>query len=176
MTCTVCSADHPGMRHLTRAALAATKTATLPAADRAMLDSAKFRRSIEQPFRVDRTHDVPYVAGYSKDGSTVYVDRHLPVTEHGHNIEPYLLLHERVEKCLIDDFGLKYQRAHGIAEKVEKEAVMHSELLLSEYNAHYTRWIKGLVKEKLKNPPRDLDLTPYQDEHSALAKKLLAFE
>ena len=27
---------------------------------------------------LDRKHDIPYVAGYSKDGKTIYIDRHLP--------------------------------------------------------------------------------------------------
>jgi hypothetical protein len=26
----------------------------------------------------DREHDIPYLAGYSLDGKTIYIDRHLP--------------------------------------------------------------------------------------------------
>ncbi|HEV2681285.1 MAG TPA: hypothetical protein VGV14_12345, partial [Rhodanobacter sp.] len=27
---------------------------------------------------LDREHDIPYLAGYSQDGKTIYIDRHLP--------------------------------------------------------------------------------------------------
>jgi hypothetical protein len=27
---------------------------------------------------LDREHDIPYLAGYSRDGHTIYIDRHLP--------------------------------------------------------------------------------------------------
>ena len=28
--------------------------------------------------KLDRRHDVPYLAGYSEDGKTIYIDRHMP--------------------------------------------------------------------------------------------------
>ena len=28
--------------------------------------------------KLDRAHDVPYLAGYSLDGKTIYIDRHMP--------------------------------------------------------------------------------------------------
>ena len=28
--------------------------------------------------KVDREHDIPYLAGYSRDGKTIYIDRHMP--------------------------------------------------------------------------------------------------
>ena len=28
--------------------------------------------------KLDRSHDIPYLAGYSLDGKTIYIDRHLP--------------------------------------------------------------------------------------------------
>lgn len=27
---------------------------------------------------IDRNHDIPYLAGYSEDGKTIYIDRHMP--------------------------------------------------------------------------------------------------
>jgi predicted metal-dependent RNase len=27
---------------------------------------------------LDRKHDIPYLAGYSLDGDTIYIDRHMP--------------------------------------------------------------------------------------------------
>ena len=29
---------------------------------------------------LDRKHDVPYLAGYSLDGKTIYIDRHMPAS------------------------------------------------------------------------------------------------
>ena len=28
--------------------------------------------------KIDRRYDIPYVAGYSRDGQTVFIDRHMP--------------------------------------------------------------------------------------------------
>src|SRR6266481_1245401 len=59
---------------------------------------------------LDRKHDIPYLAGYSRDGKTIYIDRHMPPSFRfrGRTIETdrFLLLHEEVEKTLIDDLGL----------------------------------------------------------------------
>ncbi len=50
--------------------------------------------------KLDRSHDVPYLAGYSRDGKTIYIDRHLPRSfrYRGRDIEVdrYLILHEEV--------------------------------------------------------------------------------
>src|SRR5258708_872858 len=73
---------------------------------------------------IDRSHDIPYLAGYSIDGRRIYIDRHLPPTfEHRgkkFGVDRYLLLHEEVEKTLIDALGLHYQHAHQIATRAEE--------------------------------------------------------
>ena len=45
----------------------------------AELLNAKFYKAMRAKPRVDIGHDIPYAGGYSKDGKTVYFDRHLPV-------------------------------------------------------------------------------------------------
>jgi len=49
---------------------------------------------------IDRKHDIPYLAGYSLDGKTIYIDRHMPktMTYAGREIDTdrYLILHEEV--------------------------------------------------------------------------------
>ena len=30
--------------------------------------------------KFDRKHDIPYLAGYSLDGKTIYIDRHMPAS------------------------------------------------------------------------------------------------
>src|SRR6516165_7240998 len=50
----------------------------------------------------DRDHDIPYLAGYSRDGKTIYIDRHMPPSfrYRGRDIDTdrFLILHEEVEK------------------------------------------------------------------------------
>ena len=33
---------------------------------------------VRQMKKLDRRHDIPYLAGYSKNGKTIYIDRHMP--------------------------------------------------------------------------------------------------
>ena len=51
---------------------------------------------------LDRDHDIPYLAGYSRDGKTIYIDRHMPPSfrYRGRDIDTdrFLILHEEVEK------------------------------------------------------------------------------
>ena len=65
--------------------------------------------------KLDRKHDVPYLAGYSRDGKTIYIDRHLPKSFvcQGRKIQVdhFLILHEAVEKSMLDELGLHYQHA-----------------------------------------------------------------
>ena len=57
---------------------------------------------------LDRAHDIPYLAGYSRDGKTIYIDRHMPRTMkfHGRDIDrPLPDPAEEVEKTLIDQWA-----------------------------------------------------------------------
>src|SRR5262245_47418475 len=77
--------------------------------------------------RFDRNHDIPYLAGYSRNAKTIYIDRHLPKSFvfRGRRIEidRFLILHESVEKALMDRLGLRYLHAHQIATRAEEAAV-----------------------------------------------------
>jgi len=68
---------------------------------------------------LDRDHDIPYLAGYSRDGKTIYIDRHMPPSfrYRGRDIDTdrFLILDEEVEKTLIDQLELHYLHAHQIA-------------------------------------------------------------
>src|SRR5262245_13537197 len=68
---------------------------------------------------VRRTNDSPYVAGYSVDGHTVYIDRHVPRSFRWLmktvRVDQFLLMHEIVEKALLDELRLHYIHAHQIA-------------------------------------------------------------
>ena len=119
--------------------------------------------------KLDREHDVPYLAGYSTDGKTIYIDRHLPrtMTYKGRKIEVdrYLIMHEEVEKTLIDQLGLHYLHAHQIATRAEEAAVRADGILWRDYDRFMQRYVKSIGDERLQKVPEDLDLRPYRDEH-----------
>jgi hypothetical protein len=81
---------------------------------------------VRQIKRLDRRHDIPYLAGYSKNGKTIYIDRHMPksflVRGRRIKIDRFLILHEAVEKTLMDHLGLRYLHAHQIATRAERAA------------------------------------------------------
>ncbi len=58
---------------------------------------------------LDRKHDIPYLAGYSRDGKTIYIDRHMPpsLRYRGRDIDTdrFLILHEEVEKTRPESNG-----------------------------------------------------------------------
>ena len=66
---------------------------------------------VRQIVKLDRRHDIPYFAGYSRDGKTIYIDRHMPkwftFQARRINTDRFLILHKSVEKALIDHLGLR---------------------------------------------------------------------
>jgi hypothetical protein len=117
----------------------------------------------------DRDHDIPYLAGYSNDGMTIYIDRHMPKTlrHRGRDIDTdrYLILHEEVEKTLIDQLGLHYLHAHQIATRAEQAAVRAAGIEWRAYDKFMQKNVKKIGDERLVKVPADLDFKPYRDEH-----------
>lgn len=119
--------------------------------------------------KLDREHDIPYLAGYSQDGKTIYIDRHLPksFTFRGRTIEVdrFLILHEEVEKTLIDQLDLHYLHAHQIATRAEEAAVNAQRVTWKAYDRFMQKYVKSVGDERLQKVPEDLDLKPYRDYH-----------
>lgn len=119
--------------------------------------------------KLDRNHDIPYLAGYSVDGQTIYIDRHLPrvMNYKGRKIDVarYLIMHEEVEKTLIDQLGLHYLHAHQIATRAEEALIRADKILWRDYDRFMQKYVKTVGDERLKKVPKDLDLKPYRDEH-----------
>jgi hypothetical protein len=119
--------------------------------------------------KLDRSHDIPYLAGYSMDGKTIYIDRHLPFSfkYRGRTIDVdrFLILHEEVEKTLIDQLDLHYLHAHQIATRAEEAAVRAERISWQAYDRFMQKYVKSVGDERLKKVPRDLDLKPYRDYH-----------
>ena len=129
--------------------------------------------------KLDRKHDIPYLAGYSLDGKTIYIDRHMPraFKFRGRTVETdrFLILHEEVEKTLIDQLGLHYLHAHQIATRAEEAAVRASGIKWRDYDRFMQKHVKTIGDERLSKVPRDLDLKPYRDEHDDdLLRRMLA--
>jgi hypothetical protein len=118
---------------------------------------------------LDRKHDIPYLAGYSNDGKTIYIDRHMPrtMTFRGREVgtDRFLILHEEVEKTLIDQLGLHYLHAHQIATRAEQAAVRAAGIRWRDYDRFMQKYVKTIGDERLTKVPADLDLKPYRDEH-----------
>ena len=129
--------------------------------------------------KFDRQHDIPYLAGYSKDGKTIYIDRHMPKSFkfRGRTIEidRFLILHEEVEKTLIDQLGLHYLHAHQIAMRAEQAAVRAAGVNWRDYDRFMQKHVKHIGDERLTKVPDDLDTKPYRDEHDDdLLQRMLA--
>jgi hypothetical protein len=127
---------------------------------------------------IDRRHDIPYLAGYSRNGKIIYIDRHMPETMRygGREIDTdrYLILHEEVEKTLIDQLGLHYLHAHQIASRAEQAAVRSAGIRWHDYDRFMQKYVKHIGDERLTKVPADLDLKPYRDEHDDdLVKRML---
>jgi hypothetical protein len=124
---------------------------------------------IKKRKKLDTSYDIPYLAGYSNDGKTIYIDRHLPshLTFNNKNVSIYnfLILHESVEKALIDELGLSYISAHEIAEDTEEDAVEAFGIPLKQYNRFMRQYIKKSDNENIERIPKNLDMTPYIDEN-----------
>lgn len=138
-------------------------------------------RALNRRVRVSHDFDVPYLAGYSRDAKTIYIDRHLPRTLHWKGrrfrLEPFLVTHEVVEKALLDELRLHYLHAHQIAVRIERDAVRSAGLSWTAYQAMMRTNEKPIEEEKLQRVPRDLDLTPYRDsEDFATLERLVRGE
>ena len=136
------------------------------------LKDPEVRKLLHRYEHLDDSYDIPYLAGYSTDGKTIYVDRHLPEKlEYEHDgrkreYDPrrFLIDHESMEKALIDALGWGYDHAHEAATAYERRQVLESGLSWKPYQEAYRPYIKADEHEKVTKVPSDLDLTPYADD------------
>jgi hypothetical protein len=127
--------------------------------------------------RLDRRFDVPYLAGSSRDGRTIYIDRHVPRTLRVRGgrvrIAPFIMLHEAIEKMLFDRFRLTYAHAHQFALRLEQVAVRNAGVPWHAYNRLTQACVKQVEDERLRRIPPDLEIKPYRDEHDlALLRRM----
>jgi hypothetical protein len=146
------------------------------------LENKAVKAQLARSRRTNDDYDLPYLAGYSKDGRTIYFDRHFPefLEIHGRkvNARRFLQIHEETEKSLIDALGMPYPKAHPIANAVENRAVWGYGIPRASYKKAIEPYIKADQVEKLQSIPPDLDWTPYLSPpvNRALIAKMKAAE
>lgn len=119
---------------------------------------------------INMDYDIPYVAGYSLDGSTIYIDKNLPqsfMDTRGniHYFIPALILHEAVEKMLLGTHT--FNEAHKIALAAEHAELHRLNIPTDEYYGFLYMHVHTAL-EKMRagesELPADLDLLPYHED------------
>lgn len=127
--------------------------------------------------KVNRDYEIPYLAGYSKDGKTIYIDkRFCPVFRlkdgRGMDTTKYLCVHEYSERLIEDFCGYKYPYAHELATGIERESVEGDGYPWDEYDRYMKAEVKRLKKLEPKTlVPKDYDDKPELDTHDISMEK-----
>ncbi len=139
-------------------------------------------KALEAKVIIDHSHWIPYLGGYSTDwkkNPEVFFDARFPDTLKigGKTMKPfrYILIHECVEKSLMDDLGLGYLVAHDFATACERTAVEADGFSWDLY----CMALKEPIKEVTKKPanldaPDNLDVDPYVQEKAPMLKQIEA--
>jgi hypothetical protein len=157
-------------------------------------------RMMRRGYKIASTRwDIPYLAGYSQDGGTIYIDRDLEDwmwLDKRVIPDRFLILHEHVEKSLIDGIneGLGnergmllallhmtgsadaiYYHTHGVATAIEEYAVklQYGVVGLASYNKFMLTQVKHAESERILRVPDDLDMTPYLSSEDAEDRRLI---
>jgi hypothetical protein len=123
----------------------------------------------QDEIKVNRDYDVPELAGYSIDGQTIYVHREiqtylaLPSGKKMNIIMP-VVVHEVVEKSIMDKLGFSYIPAHYMAFAAEHRYLKergHTPAELKLYDDYFLHLEKELrTPARLTKLPPDLDTIP----------------
>jgi len=149
----------------------------------AALRAPDVARGLSTAFVIDRTKDVPYVGGVSRDGRTINIDRHFPrrvkVGARLVDLSPGLVRHEQVEGALLRTGRYSYPAAHELATAAENRIYRAIGLDPAAAQAVYPRYIKAARAEALVDVPRDLEPRPYTDaptDRAVLSRLRLAMK
>jgi hypothetical protein len=105
----------------------------------------------------------PATAATARPSTSTRTCRNLPRRRARVAVDRFLILHEAVEKTLLDALGLRYQHAHQIALRAEQAAVRAAGISWREYDRFMARYIKE-ADDVIDRLPPDLDIKPYRDE------------
>jgi len=112
--------------------------------------------------KFNNKYDVPELAGYSVDGKTFYVDRHMPrfMFHNGKKIDTYkyLLIHETTEFTLRTQLGFSYNHAHELATIAEWwQFIKDNGEIYKAYNDFCQKYVKLTEDESKRDIPPDLE-------------------
>jgi hypothetical protein len=124
---------------------------------------------------------VPFGAGISRDGQTVYVDSRLDVHISGVDVSQALSTHEQVEFGLRQFAGIgeEYEsdpRGHRLANRAEYDVVanLFPEMDPNEawdmYDEHIDPQIREIETAPLSNVPYNLATYPYEHDEAMMKK------
>ena len=126
--------------------------------------------------------DVPYGAGSSKDGKTVYVDRRIPrwAIIDGKKIDVWeaVAQHEIAEKAQLDQ-GKSYAESHITGTHADDADIDHQGIKHADYEAFLKPYLAAAKREARPNRvPSDLEDRPYKEmgEEHLLAGKSVRYE
>lgn len=147
---------------------------------------AALKTALDQLYRtsrIDRGFEAPYVAGYDLDaGDYVFVDCAVPFAiRRGAKtipVGPLLVLHERVEKAVLQDYATIYPGAHQFALRLERAAAKAVGAPWKPYDDFITG-ISDKISARAHATTSDrLDLQPYYTfadaDNVALVKRIEA--
>jgi hypothetical protein len=138
-----------------------------------------FRRMWARPIQIDTSKEIPDTAGYNVAGNIYFVDAlFAAAVRAGRVVVPNMmpaqimqavLMHERIEKCLLDaDNDIdSYEGAHEFATLSEHLFVISLGAKPRLYEAALAPYIKQNETKPLRLPPNDLDAEPYVDRPDA---------
>lgn len=134
-------------------------------------DLAAAIRTLWHDVRIDNRYWVPLLGGTARDWDkrTVYFDcrfsRYLDISGKRVDVWRYVLIHECVERTLMDELGLPYAIAHTFATAAERSAV--------EADGHswddYTLALRPLIK-LARTQPKGVKLAPGLDDRPMQAR------
>ena len=148
------------------------------------LNDPRVIKYLSKPKVIDEDHDVPDFAGYSIDGGTIFLDRHLAsaapvIAGTQYEVWKQALIgptdwkpgapsgHEPVEKAAIL-LGHDYADAHeDYATPSEHLVLVSLRINPTRYEKELRPFIKRTEIERIENPPLDLDCHPYWDHPDA---------
>lgn len=141
------------------------------------LNDPAVKAKLDRPFTVDHAKDIKYLAGYSNDGGTIFIDKDIPTVLRVRRADgklarmdptPYLVWHERVEKALIDSRNYTYQGAHQIAVGAEHANLEADGFDPASYETALAKYRPQILAKPMASLPADLDVTPYKDTGKAI--------
>jgi len=119
-----------------------------------------------KPLQIERTTLRTGIAGYSKDGLKIWVDKEVPS-----NYVAPIVAHEAIESVLVIDYGYSYKRAHQIATMYERRFVIMHKGNWDEYTNFMNALTKKIYERKDAADPKDMySASTYKREPRVIVK------